>query len=1227
MSRYVLGILILLVGVCPLSPSRAHRAIAAPSALPTRPFSSLSRETGELVSRRTRTSRTYQQDGHYVTQISQDSVNYKDASGNWQPIDDSLVPATATGYAEQNKANRYRVSFPSDLGRQPVRVDLDSAWVQFSLVGATGAGTVSGSTDTYSLPGGSIAWTANSDSLKEAITLNSAAAPSTYVFDVAASPGLSAKQNSAGGIDFTDGSGAIVSSFLPPFMSDVGGASTAVSMTLSQLASGLRVTVSADPTWLAAPTRQFPVVIDPTLTTGDTQECDYFNSALPGNSYCTGQSAIATGYMSTNGGYRRGLLKFDLSSIPSGAQVLSADLSLACEQSSNGVGSLVYAYALTSSWTTGATWNSRDGTSTNFWAHPGGDYSTANGVSNYITSAGTKHWYPTAIVQSWINGTMASDGFLLRESIESQPYAPYHLFATSSDPVFSHPSLTISYTPQGQTGAQSYYPMIDHQLTDRMNISVDVTNGNFELQANDLTMPSDTLPIDISRTYNSQSTDTRDIGTKWTVDTAADVGLIFEADGSAIFRGPTSYQVALAKKPDGSFATPPALDSTLVQNGDGSYTLTVHQGGLKYAFSSNGYLTSEVDPTGNSLTFAYNTNGYVTSITDTLGHQTTFTYNTSNLMTQVTDSANRTYLYGYTGNNLTSYTDSAGKVTQYAYDANANLTQITDPNGNITKMTYDASNRLASLLRVTNPSTMAGYTWTFTYNAGNTVATDPNNHAVTYTYDPYGRQTNAKTPLSENWGSTWTSDYHVATSTTPQSETATTSFDGNNNVTQVKLPSGLTQTAAYTNSALPYNPTSVTDISGAMTSIAWNSNGTVASTTDPLNHTSSTTYNANGTPATSTDPLQNTTSYGYTSGLLTSVTPPSPLGGTVVDYNSYNLPWHVTDGAGNTATFTYDVMGRVTAIAYASGLTFSYGYDADGNQLGSNELNGSTNTTYTYQYDALNRVTQETSPTNQSTSYTYDGLDNLLTLTDSGGTITYTYNADSELTAVKDRSGLTTTFSYNADGQETQRTFPSGGAQYTSYDADGNVTKIWATNSAGTTVVSNTSSWTYSPQSSVNTETDLAGNTETTTYNAAGYVSQFTLKAPDGTTTASDTYAYDASGNLTQVDGVSRTFNAADEMTSAGSTSYAYDPAGNLQSSTDGGAYSYDTAERLTNLQSPGASNLTLTPDPGTGEVMQVASGGSTTTIGEGQPGEDRCQGWSARLVGICALVSLQPHQ
>src|SRR5207249_316857 len=75
----------------------------------------------------------------------------------------------------------------------------------------------------------------------------------------------------------------------------------------------------------------------------------------------------------------------------------------------------------------------------------------------------------------------------------------------------------------------------------------------------------------------------------------------FEPDGSAFLFGPSDEPLLFQKQSDGTFTAPTAIDASFSQNGDGSYTLTMHQSGVKWNFSSAGYLTSEVDRNGNTI--------------------------------------------------------------------------------------------------------------------------------------------------------------------------------------------------------------------------------------------------------------------------------------------------------------------------------------------------------------------------------------------------------------------------------------------------------------------------------------------------------------------------------------------------------------------------------------------------------------------------------------------------
>ena len=96
-------------------------------------------------------------------------------------------------------------------------------------------------------------------------------------------------------------------------------------------------------------------------------------------------------------------------------------------------------------------------------------------------------------------------------------------------------------------------------------------------------------------------------------------------------------------------------------------------------------------------------------------------------------------------------------------------------------------------------------------------------------------------------------------------------------------------------------------------------------------------YNTDGTPATSTDPDGGVTSYAYNSlHQLTTVTPPTSgsLKPVTLTYDGFGRIATVNDGNGNTVTYTYDLADRITKEAYTGGsrtLTVTYAYDGAGN--------------------------------------------------------------------------------------------------------------------------------------------------------------------------------------------------------------------------------------------------------------------------------------------------------
>jgi RHS repeat-associated protein len=1159
------------------------------------------RQSGEIVGLRTRTSRTYASGhGNFVAVISQGSINYPDAQGNLQPIDNALVTGQTAG-SYQNQANRYRLTIPASLGSGPIQVSSHGVSVAFSLVGANGTATVSGDTASVpnALPSTTLSISAGNDEVKESLTLASPGAPASFTYRIVPSPGLTARSTPQGEIDFVDAAGHVTLALAAPIMNDASTDPTvapgAVSTALTTGPDGLVLTVTPDRGWLLNPARKWPVVIDPTvLLQGANQDCYIVGGSSSGSNFC-GAGNLDVGFDGTLPG--RTMLQFNVQNVlPTNAQVLNADLALYLYGESASTTTPVDLDQVTQAWTTKATWNTYDGS--HAWTAPGGDFNGTPAATNPKVGvvAGWYHWYPTRLVQGWLNGTVSNAGLILKEPTENvnNLLAFYSSHVKSSS---AWPYLKITYEPW--VGQQSFYTLTSHQLNDRMALHVNVTNGNLEVQQDDLKVKGTGLNLQVSRTYNNLSANTADLGNSWVMDGGRDVGLLLFADGSAGFYGPTGYQIPFIKNSDGSFTPPTGIDATLQQNTDGTFTLTFNVSGEKLNFTSGGFLVSEVDKSANKISFAYTSSNLLSSITDTQGRVTTFTYGKSGFISSMTDSASRLYQYAYDRyNNLVTYTDPAGKVTQFGYDAYANLVQITDPNGNLTKLTYDGSYRVTSMTFVTNAPTGAGVVNRFTYNAGNTVVTDGNGNATTYNYDAQARVTRTVDPLGNASTASFTADSKPLQTTSPAGSTTTATYDARNNVTRGSS-NGLSESAAYGDVNHPFSPTSQTNSENITVGYNYTPAGNVAQRTDPLAHTTTYAYNANATMSSVTDALGNVTTYTYDQyGNLTKVSYPAPLGAESYAYDALSRLSSSTDGKGQKTTYAYDVLDRMTLTTYADGSSISAAYDADGNAVASTDPSG----TQTRNYDALNRLVKQTLPTGKVISYGWDGDNNLTSETDSAGTITQQFNAIDQPIAIIDRAGGRTTLQNSASAGTSSSTYPNGVTETFTSNANGQITNVSARNAQGSVLTSFTYGY-VNPATGLPTAlrysvTDAAGNVTSYSYDVMGRLTSATTTSSTGSVLSSDTYAYDAVGNMTSetLNGVttSMTFNGADQLTqasTAGNTiSYGYDQNGSELGNSAGLALAYNAAGQTTSITPPGGSAMQMTYS-GTGQGVRVQAG------------------------------------
>ena len=212
----------------------------------------------------------------------------------------------------------------------------------------------------------------------------------------------------------------------------------------------------------------------------------------------------------TNGNYR-GLLYFDVSTIPSSAKINSALLTMAWEGGNRNQTTVISVYRPFSSWDAYASWNNRQNSVS--WKTPGGDWIDKNGVS-YGSSPYAEVTYPvgsttdaninvTSIVQEYVNGKYPNTGLFLKANEIENTYISFHSSEASN--TGQRPKLTINYTNAGENPsnpAPSITSLSPPSLTPQYPINTSASfNVTVDQQVTNKWLVDNILQSEISQSY------------------------------------------------------------------------------------------------------------------------------------------------------------------------------------------------------------------------------------------------------------------------------------------------------------------------------------------------------------------------------------------------------------------------------------------------------------------------------------------------------------------------------------------------------------------------------------------------------------------------------------------------------------------------------------------------------------------------------------------------------
>ncbi|NEC85946.1 LamG-like jellyroll fold domain-containing protein [Streptomyces sp. SID12501] len=728
-------------------------------------------------------------DGSFTRRMSQSRINYRDSSGTWKSIDStvtksadgrwhekanslgvsfasstatdgsvrqsalrgsgagSVVPAaltwkTASALQVDDVDDPTATPSPTVSSGTSAQNDLatltisDSESVSWSLAGANAVtGTAAGSGVEYDgvLTDTNLVLEPTVNGVKESLVLASANAPTGWVFPMSLK-GLTLTTASDGTVELVDAGGTVMASLPQPFARDsfvdpATGESHdnwAMTYSVTEVDGTPAVKMSLDPSWLADPSIQFPVTVDPTMTVSTAGQTLTTYAYYPNTADYSSDTIMRVG--TPDGGAHIGQAFMKFLGLPDtdGYHITDADLHLFDVWAYTCNASTSYSvYPITEQWwvTGQKSWSDRPATAAAIGTWAGTVSDTVCG--NTSVSTGTGQWQTTDLDTDYFQEIALGQTSNYGLSVFTSPTVSSQWKKFDSSQVDSHaPYVTVTYAKNSAPDIEHTYP--------KANFTSPSLRPQLQVKAVDPdSWPTTPLKYDFA-VYSSagKQIDTSGWQTsaKWTVP-------------SGDLEWSTSYYWTVAaydgwstttssSQPLSTLVAQPLIASRLAQNG-----------GHGYDEEAGNYTTSTTDASvstvGPSLDVTRSYNSLDTSTAGAFGAGWSALTDMRAVMDDdgsknvvVIDDGGQQQRWGYSSSGYTSptgtygtfkaltsgysLTETSGTTYTFGTAGGTNiwlLSQIKTHAGLTETLTYDTSHRLSTIKNDVSKRTL-NFTWT-----------------------------------------------------------------------------------------------------------------------------------------------------------------------------------------------------------------------------------------------------------------------------------------------------------------------------------------------------------------------------------------------------------------------------------------------------------------------------------------------------------------------------------